>query len=591
MAAAKTKSKAAEEEIDLVRITRDEEYKNHLRWRAQTDLYWLATKVLVEQDGSPCYPNITEETHQEVAAFFVRKNPARPIQDQDDVKQRLLLMPRGTFKTTFNIVDAVQWMLAFPDIAMLVLTAANTDDSPLADVFVEEVARHFLSLAERDTKPLHLLFPEYVITKMPKKGWFVTPARKKYRRDATLMGTSIESSLSGWHFDVIKLEDIQDNRNSQTSYGINKVKTNMFINLKMLMSWGYREMTGTRYGPMDVYGLVIERLNPEVGKVMWKPAMKVKERVWKERPKLLARAEDYSYLFETLEENDWELFFPQFLPFDKLMQSRDENEHSFMTQQMNVATGGFKPIFPKEKLLAATIDEEKLPITGTVHVAWRLELGASDIVAGACGVMHDNRMYIVDVERGSWTPTTQALKIVKMAKRQGCHKISIEETPGARFQETAIRNEALRQGWDLSIAWTPYQNDDKERGLRIKSCEPILATDRLFFSREIRIIREVHRQLYHYGMIDETEIADVVSRVCAALPKLIGDQEASTYEDAAAWEAMRNKAQHDRVFNSYVAPENMPPEVTAEEREAADVEWEPQHNHDGLEEMMPGLTG
>ena len=482
-------------------------------------------------------------------------------------------------------------MLAFPDIAMLVLTAANTDDSPLADVFVEEVARHFLSLAERDTKPLHLLFPEYVITKMPKKGWFVTPARKKYRRDATLMGTSIESSLSGWHFDVIKLEDIQDNRNSQTSYGINKVKTNMFINLKMLMSWGYREMTGTRYGPMDVYGLVIERLNPEVGKVMWKPAMKVKERVWKERPKLLARAEDYSYLFETLEENDWELFFPQFLPFDKLMQSRDENEHSFMTQQMNVATGGFKPIFPKEKLLAATIDEEKLPITGTVHVAWRLELGASDIVAGACGVMHDNRMYIVDVERGSWTPTTQALKIVKMAKRQGCHKISIEETPGARFQETAIRNEALRQGWDLSIAWTPYQNDDKERGLRIKSCEPILATDRLFFSREIRIIREVHRQLYHYGMIDETEIADVVSRVCAALPKLIGDQEASTYEDAAAWEAMRNKAQHDRVFNSYVAPENMPPEVTAEEREAADVEWEPQHNHDGLEEMMPGLTG
>jgi len=157
-----------------------------------------------------------------------------------------------------------------------------------------------LSLAERDTKPLHLLFPEYVITKMPKKGWFVTPARKKYRRDATLMGTSIESSLSGWHFDVIKLEDIQDNRNSQTSYGINKVKTNMFINLKMLMSWGYREMTGTRYGPMDVYGLVIERLNPEVGKVMWKPAMKVKERVWKERPKLLARAEDYSYLFETL---------------------------------------------------------------------------------------------------------------------------------------------------------------------------------------------------------------------------------------------------------------------------------------------------
>jgi len=69
------------------------------------------------------------------------------------------------------------------------------------------------------------------------------------------------------------------------------------------------------------------------------------------------------------------------------MQSRDENEHSFMTQQMNVATGGFKPIFPKEKLLAATIDEEKLPITGTVHVAWRLELGAMALVLAVAGLL------------------------------------------------------------------------------------------------------------------------------------------------------------------------------------------------------------
>ena len=591
MAAKKAKSSPVEEEIDLVRITRDEEYKNRLRWRAQTDLYWLATKVLVEADGSPCYPDITPEAHREVAAFFVRKNPSRPIDDQDSIKQRLLLMPRGTFKTTFNIVDALQWIIAFPDIGMLVLTAANTDDSPLADVFVEEVARHFLSMSERDTKPLHLLFPEYVITKMPKKGWFVTPARKKYRRDASLMGTSIESSLSGWHFDVIKLEDIQDNRNSQTSFQINKVKTNMFINLKMLMSWGYREMTGTRYGPMDVYGLVIERLNPHVGKVLWKPAMKVKERVWKERPKLAARAEDYSYLFETLEEDDWDLFFPQFLPYDSLMQNRDENEHSFMTQQMNVATGGFKPIFPKEKLLAATIEEEKLPITGTVHIAWRLEMKGSDIIAGACGVQHDNRLYVVEVERGSWTPTTQALKIVKMAKRQGCHKISIEETPGARFQETAIRNEALRQSWDLSITWTSYQNDDKERALRIKSCEPILATDRLFFSREIRIIREVHRQLYHYGMIDETEIADVISRVCSNLPRMIGDVEAGTLEDSLAWQQIQQRAQRERVYTPYMDPNDIPPAITPEEWEAADVEWEPPHNEDGLEEIMPGLTG
>jgi hypothetical protein len=590
MAARKPKSNPVEEEIDIQRLRTDDEYKNQLRLRAQTDLYWLATKVLVNDQGTPSYPDINVRTHREVANFFVKKDPDKTLDEQDKVKQRLLLMPRGTFKTSFNIVDTLQWILCFPDIAIFVMTAANTDDSPLADVFLEEVARHFLNVTERDWKPLHLLFPEFVITKMPKKGWFVSPARKTYRRDATVMATSIESSLSGWHFDVIKFEDIQDNRNSQTSASIRKVKNNLFINLKMLMSWGYREGTGTRYGPMDVYGLVIERLDPRVGKVMWKPAMQVKPHVWDRHPKLRERAEDYGYLFEELQKDDWELFFPEFLPYDKLMESRNEDENSFMTQQMNVATGSFKPIFPIEKLIAATLDEEHMPITGTVQISWRLEMEGSDQVAGACGVMQGNRMYIVDIERGKWTPSTIAIKIVKMAKRNTCHKISIEETPGARFQETAIRNEALKEGWELFINWLPYQRDETERSLRIKSCEPVLGSARLYFSREIRILREVHRQLYHYGMIEETEIADVVSRVCEKLPKLIGDSETGTVEDDLAWTAIRERAQRDRVFNQgqYRTEE---PEIDPADIESVDVEWSPAPNEDGLEEMMPGLSG
>jgi hypothetical protein len=198
-------------------------------------------------------------------------------------------------------------------------------------------------------------------------------------------------------------------------------------------------------------------------------------------------------------------------------------------------------------------------------------------------------MYIVDVERGSWTPTSQAMKIVKMAKRHSCHKIAIEETPGARFQETAIRNEALREGWDLSINWLAYQKDDKERSLRIKACEPTLATGRLLFSREIRNLREVHRQLYHYGMIEETEIADVVARVCDGLPKMIGDRERAAVEDDLAWQAIQARAQRERVFSQEHSAEPEP-EFGDDQAEDA-VEWSAASNEDGLEEMMPGLSG
>ena len=611
MAATKAKSKPAaidnDRTIDVDRVLKDEAYKQRLRRRCQTDLYWLGTVVLVQDDGAPCYPDINERTHREVAEFFVHKDPTKSIAAQDRVKQRLLLMPRGTFKTTWNIIDALQWILAFPDIAIFLMTAANTDDSPLADAFLEEVAGHFLDVNGTATnltkktshfydkpntpmRPLHALFPEYVITKPPKKGWFMTPARTKYRREPTILASSIESSLSGWHFDVAKFEDIQDNRNSQSSGSIAKVKRNLFINLKMLMSWGYREGTGTRYGPMDVYGLVIERLNINIGKVLWKPAMKVKDETLKRRPQLREKLEDYSFLFETLEEDDWELFFPEFLPYEKLMQSRDEDEHSFMTQQMNVATGGFKPTFPMEKLMAATLDEEKMPVTGSVHIKWRLEMKESNNIAGAVGLQSGGRMYVVEVLRGSWTPSTTAMKIVALAKKYSSKKIAIEETPGARHQESAIRNEAMRQRWDLTIQWLPYQVDDKERQLRIKASEPVLGTGRLFFSRDIKGLREVHRQLYHYGMIEETEIADVISRVCDDLPKLIGDRESLPMADDDAWKAIQARDQRDRVYNlGRYAPQE--PQVSQDEIEAQDTAWNPPSAPDGFEDMMPGLSG
>ena len=567
-----------EEAISISRIREDIAYRNRLRRRCQTDLFFLGKTILG-------YDKISVRTHSEVAKFFVQKNPDKTIGEQDKIKQRLLMMPRGTFKTTFNICDTVQWILAFPDIGILAMTASNSPDSPLADAYVEEVASHFYQAAGETPKILHELFPEYVIFKMPKKGNFTTPARQNYRREPTLMGNSIETSLSGWHFDVMKIEDIQDNRNSQTAFGIKKVRQNLFINLGMLMSWGYREMTGTRYGPADVYGYVMDRLDPSIAKVMWKPAMEVKPEVFRRQHDLRDKREDYTFLLDTLEEDDWDLFFPEFLPYDVLMSKRNEDESSFMTQQMNVATGNFKPIFPMERLLSATISQELMPIHGTPRIAWRFELGDSNMVSGAAGYLEGGRMFVSEVARGSYTPSTLAMKVVALSKKHSCTRVTIEDTPGARYMEAVIQNEAIKQSWDVEINWVAFQKDEKERSLRIKSCEPVLADKRLIFSREIYNLKEVHRQLYHYGMIEDTEVADVISRLCETLPRNFGTQDDQTYVDDLNWTILKDKDAQDKLYNrgAYAPP---PPPTPSE---ADEVEWEPPTNQDGLQDMMPGL--
>src|SRR5215469_13763326 len=251
-------------EIDIARIPEDDEYRQALRWRMQTDLFWLTKFVLG-------YELVTEEWHTEVADVFISKDPRKPVEQQSRKRRRMLILPRKTYKTTFNISDSVQWILGFPDVAVMAMTASNSPDSPLADAFVAEVASHFICNDYTPKTALHLCFPEHIISKMPKAGEFTTPARTKFRRDPTVKGVSIEQSLSGWHPDVIKSEDVQDNRNSQTTFALNKVRKNFYLNLKMLGEGGYVDITGTRYGPMDLYGDMIAKAGEETI-LLWKPA-------------------------------------------------------------------------------------------------------------------------------------------------------------------------------------------------------------------------------------------------------------------------------------------------------------------------------
>lgn len=551
-------------QIDVARIGEDERYRDELRWRAQTDLLWLAKFMLG-------YDQIDMDDHREVAAMFVQKDPRKPIELQDTAyKVRLILMPRRTFKTTFNIADAVQWILGFPEVAVMVMTASNSPDSPLADAFVMETAMHFYCPPGAPRKALHLCFPEHVLTKIPKAGEFTTPARQNFRRDPTLKGVSIEQSLSGWHPDILKGEDIQDNRNSQTTAGLRKVWANLNINIKMLADWSYRDHTGTRYGPFDCYGKMLANVN-ERTKVLWKPA-------YIRKPHAL-KVDDAD-----LNQNDVILQFPKQLPWAYLRSVKAEDENSFWTQYMNIAEGNFKPTFPMERLEAAKTGEDDTPHDGAVHIAWRFEYAECRHAAAAVGVERRGRMTIVETVRKIFAPTALARKVVDLAKKWECHRIGIEDTPGARSMEPHIRNQALEEAWRLEILWTGFLEDETARALAVKAAEPHLLAGRLLFSDGIENVQEVFRQLYHFGMVEETELASVVARVAGALPASIaaGDFDAT---DEETWAAFQHEDAYNRVYGrgAYAEKEPEAPELPEEE-------WQPQAAA-GLSEMMPGLSG
>jgi len=102
------------------------------RLRARTNLFYLSTNVL----GYDLVPDV----HEQVCDFFVHKDPSKGVYEQDTVRARLLLDPRGHFKTTIDICDTIQWLLCFPDIRILMMS--GTLD--LAKEILTIVRNHFM---------------------------------------------------------------------------------------------------------------------------------------------------------------------------------------------------------------------------------------------------------------------------------------------------------------------------------------------------------------------------------------------------------------------------------------------------------------
>jgi hypothetical protein len=552
-----------ENEIDVARIEEDEDYRQFLRWRMQTDLFWLTKYVLG-------YTRVTEKWHREVAAVFVQKDPKKPIEQQSPGKRRrIVLLPRKTYKTTFNISDTVQWIIAFPDVAVMAMTASNSPDSPLADAFVAEVANHFYCPDYAPRKALHLCFPEHVISKLPKAGEFYTPARTRFRRDPTLKAVSIEQSLSGWHPDIFKSEDVQDNRNSQTVFALRKVRTNFYINLKMLGEEGLLDITGTRYGPMDLYGDMLQKAGEETI-ILWKPAY-------------IHRSHALKIEDDELTEHDVILQFPEQISWKFLRQEKTLDANSFWTQYMNVAEGNFKSTFPMEKLNAAKVSQDINEREGKVHVSWRFEYAECQNAAGAVGIERDKRMTIVEIQRGQFAPSALARRVIGLAKKWEASRVEIEDTPGARAMVPHIRNEALEQDWRVELSWGEFLQDPTARALSIKSAEPHLLAGRLLFADGVTHQQEAFRQLYHFGMVEDFEIASVVSRLAQKLPASIA---AEGFEEPEG-EAMQEYLAQDAYNRVYGRGKYSEPEPVLDEPEA---EWEPMRN-EGLSDMMPGLSG
>lgn len=526
-----------------------------LRYKCQTDLYWFCKEILG-------YKDMTESVHKPICDTYLKLDPARGIFNQSETKARLILAPRGCFKTSVDIGAIIQLIITFPDIRILILTGKQD----LAWRMVREIKQHL-----QTNTALRELFPEHCPPKDAKFGSdneFTTPARKKILREPTVSSSTIESVNAGSHFEVICLDDCQNEINSSTPAQCLKVIEAFDGTEYLLEPQGYRLINGTRYKPYDLYGRLLEReaslkaeyeADPENTEPYESDLKYTVLSAWYvKKDRQLLKDENGTFI---LHKDDVDLLFPERLSFRDLYKKYRKNPTAFACQMLNdpsQSTSDDRP-FTDALIESHTIPYTQLPMPSASNdfIMWDLA-GANQenkaIVDYSVGVVgrldSQGRLYLIDMVRGKWDTTQLASQIVTLAKNYPSAQYTcIEDMAGARYLEPTISAIAAQAAMVVQIRWVKVPRFGGAKRYRIDGLAQFFRADKLWIASFMPYREELKAEL-----LDKNPVHDDCSDAVALLAKELGLHASVTGVEGIPTASKREIA--DRLFQAAIYGED-----------------------------------
>lgn len=507
------------------------------RWKARTDLTYLAKEVLGYKDviGPSRFPfmNILQKFplptftqlsgNDRITGGKWRYTPLVPIYELPGHRKVLILDPRGFLKTTINAqTHTIQWILNYPDVAMIIIQS----NSEKAEAILGEIKRHFQA-----NQTLRALFPEHCPTKRPfdwgTKAAFTTEARgiEIARKEETLMTGSIDKGSAGYHFDVMKFSDIVEPNNVKTPEQIRSVieSFGMFENLlKQPDSW--IDVEGTRYDFSDLYGELIksEMLRRKASKdSRWKIHVRgvyKKETQDGEPEKFIPEELDYRYQKD--EKGEKISWWPERWPTKLLEERRTDptiGEYTFATQQLNNPTdvGDAQVAFPVNDNYPKWISRKNFRLnirvvrrTVTVDSAEtqneRSNLSAITVVAWD----QSGRAYLDAIRAGKWLPDELVNQIFAVNRLFRPDDVKIESTGFIRGLMPTINRRMQTSGDYLPLSFIQRENKVTKQERIRNTLQPWYRAGDLRFLDDLDNKEDLIEELRRFPRYTEDDIID-----------------------------------------------------------------------------------
>jgi hypothetical protein len=509
-----------------------------VRRRSQRDLKWLAqyflwdSQVASEQGTRPVEENFFLDPQYDCfAELFVKKDPDIPIKKLSPVKTRILLWPRGGAKSSYDHIDTVQWIINYPNIRILYLTA----EASLSKGFTSEI-KGFFTLREDEPTFFNLFFPEHCCLSkdMGAGNVFTTPdyrRKKTGRKEPTVFASSVGKTKAGWRFELIKADDAVSDRNSETAEQCSTISDKLFLAEKLLMPGGfYRDYVGTRYAEEEHYGVLLEKyLNTGNDPITGKPLADIEVisgtgwvltrnktanvdilvgKACQIKPEVEERLRNEGKPVNYIEagEDGCVLLLPTQQPYSWLMGEFTQNEKVFEGQLNQNPRVASQRGFTRLSLIKATIPYNMLPRSGPVSQFWDLSFSqkkGSDFCVGSSVMWGEEDVYdregkktggrltvgyVRKLIRDRFNPFTAAKAIVDLVVEERPFILGIEDAGGSKSLEPTIHAEAYKtqDSYVINVCthiqWVTPNNQYDAKHIRMGSLIPWVEEGRMKFA-------------------------------------------------------------------------------------------------------------
>jgi predicted phage terminase large subunit-like protein len=477
----------AEVQARIEQIARDRE-------RARTDKIYLANEVL----GYTFQPDV----HQELFDQLLPMNPSKPLIALDDKKDRLILWPRGHYKSTAMTVECIQLLLNYPDIRICIMRSTLR----LSREWLNEIAGHFTGEAQGSR--LGELFPEFCGTRKQLKltaDKFISPARKqKQLRQASVFVASFTSDTTGNHMEVLISDDQMTKDNYQKPERLEKVITGFWALTPQVEPGFYKYVVGTRYAHGDLYDDIIRKNTngnwivtikdcwTDDGEGVRFPQRTVKLKSGYEKTIGFTRE-----LLAQIQQDDPEMFCCQYLNRPAIESSTNFNESMFTN---------------------ALVDPELAPVlsSSVLFIDTAATTGTrSDDSVILCGKSDGKgTTYLVDGIGGQWEPEALALNVISMTIKHRPQKVMIEKTASALNFVVVLRLIATEKGVHIPVDFLPSDNKKDAKIIRVKGVATYLTRNRLKIFRNLPCFIKMQRQFLNFTGTSHDDYADTVAFMC-----------------------------------------------------------------------------